>query len=99
VVETSLTQDTVPQPPAIQGIGETVHLEAEPGCVPNEVLPFQPILVSEEELVHLPEFSLLMGRQDSLVGQRRITVIPQRKMFEDPADLSGIDFKKSLERP
>jgi len=70
-----------------EGVLEMVCAEAEPGGKLEEVGVFQVGLVFEEEIVHLPEFSVGGGELGCFCGVLGVGVHFEREVAEDEAEL------------
>ena len=70
-------------------------VEVEPGTagIALEVGPREAVLVLEDQVMHLPELSLLACRQGCFMGQQRVWMKFQRKILEHPANATRIIFR------
>src|SRR5882672_8800448 len=62
-----------------------------------QIILFHGLLIRKNQVVHLPELSLLTSGQDGLMRQFRILVKRKRKVLKNPFDLTRVTLKKLLQ--
>src|SRR6266446_4798006 len=86
---------------AVQIFAEADEIEAQLSRITQEIVPLRFGLISEKQVVHLPELALLSCGQRSLMGELRVGVDAERKVLELDCGLNAfnalcLQFSKRL---